>query len=681
MALSARQKKRLAGHTGRQLARFCRFVLKTSNIVFEPSDGQARILEDYPPIVAVWHGQFMMVAALQPEGFEADAIVARHGDAEVIAEALLPFNVRLVRGAGSQGRAFKKERGGVAALRQAVRALESNRAVVTTADVPPGPARIAGSGVVTLAKLSGRPVVPVAVATSRYRTLNTWSRMTINLPYSKLACVVGDKIWVPEDATPDVIEEKRVEIEQALNAATLRAYEAAGADLLGATPPSAVPPEAPLPKPGVPVKLYRAVTNLARPLSPILYKIRSRRGKEDVTRRNERFGQTQQLRPTTGPVAWIHAASVGETNAVLPVVDQLMAKRPDLFVVLTTGTVTSAAMVKSRLGPRAVHQFVPYDSAEYAKRFLEHWKPDLAIFTESEIWPNLILETADQNIPLALVNGRMSKRSHSRWRKRRGLSLPLFARFRVVLAQNAQMARRFSDLGARTVINAGNLKVDAPPPPIDQDNFDAFKSALNGRPVFVAASTHDGEDTEIIHAHRILLQTFPNLCTIIAPRHPERGTAISELAKSMGRRVKQRSLGQMPSDDADIYIADSIGELGLFYALTDLAFIGGSLIEHGGQNPLEAARLGTAIITGPSRHNFSDIYRALSNAGAVREVGSADALANMVLELRNDPSSIRTMQDNAAACLDALGGALRVTTETLLQFLPAGTKESSRAAE
>lgn len=647
----------------------------------DPADGQARVLEDYPPIVAVWHGQFMMVAALQPEGFEADAIVARHGDAEVIAEALLPFNVRLVRGAGSQGRKFKKERGGVSALRQAVRALQKNRAVVITADVPPGPARIAGTGVVTLAKLSGRPIIPVAVATSRYTALNNWSRMTINLPYSKMSCVVGDKIWVPNDAAPDLIEQKRQDVETSLNEATQRAYATAGADAMRATPVSAVPIDAPLPPTGAKLKLYRGFTRLIRPLAPVLYGQRARRGKEDPVRRDERYGIASKGRTGEGSLVWVHAASVGETNAVLPVVDGLLAERNDLHVVLTTGTVTSAAMAKSRLGSRAVHQYVPFDSPAFARRFLDHWKPDLAIFTESEIWPNLILETAEKKIPLALVNARMSKKSHSKWRKNRGLSLPLFARFNAVLAQNAQMARRFADLGARCVINAGNLKVDSPPPPVNAEDLTVFQNALLGRHVFVAASTHHGEDSEIIKTHRLLRQKFPTLCTIIAPRHPERGSAISEQIKSMGLRVAQRSLGEIPSDTTDIYVADSIGELGLYYTLTDIAFVGGSLINHGGQNPLEAARLSTAVITGPSQHNFADVYRALRNAGAAREVTSSETLAETVSELLSDRVVLEQMIRAGHDCLEELGGALTLTTSTLLNLIPASSERASRAAE
>lgn len=682
MALSRSRKKQLARAAGRQLARFIRFVLKTSDVVMEPPDGQQFIMTEFPPIIAVWHGQFMMVVALKPEEFHADAMVARHGDAELIAEALLPFNMRLVRGAGSQGRKFKMERGGVAALRQAVRSLNDNRAIVITADVPPGPARVAGSGVITLAKLSGRPIIPVAVASSRYKSLNTWSRMTINLPYSKLGCAVGDMIWVDRAADTDTIEAKRLQLENDLNRLTTRAYQLAGADELGATPISAIPRTAPVPEIGGSLRLYRAFTRLVRPVAPALYAVRAARGKEDPKRKNERYGIASELRPASGPIVWVHAASVGETNAVLPVIHELLSARKDCHVVLTTGTVTSAALAKQRLPERAIHQFVPFDSPKLAERFLNHWQPDLAIFTESEIWPNLILEAARVEIPLALVNGRMSKRSHARWRKNRGVSLPLFARFDIVLAQNAQMAKRFSDLGARNVITAGNLKVDAPAPPYDPAELEHMRAALGGRKFYVAASTHEGEEQQIIDAHRRLQQTHENPCTIIVPRHPERGMRVGELAKSMGLRVCQRSLERQPDANTDVYVADTIGELGLFYALSDIAFVGGSLINHGGQNPLEAVRHDAAIVSGPSQHNFSDIYRALDQHRAVRVVDNGNRLAEAVGQMWSDTGLIADMIAGGHRAVDDLGGALRLTIDELLSRLPSDLeKDHSRAAE
>ena len=311
---------------------------------------------------------------------------------------------------------------------------------------------------------------------------------------------------------------------------------------------------------------------------------------------------------------WLHAASIGETNAILPLIEALGAELPALSFLLTTGTVTSAGLARRRLGPRAVHQYVPLDAPSYARSFLDHWRPDLAVFTESEIWPNLILETADAGVPLALVNGRMSFRSFKRWRRASGLLRPLFDRFALVLAQNDTLARRFEELGARSVTAVGNLKIDAPPPPVDARELEALRNALDGRPRLVAASTHEGEE-QIVAAACLLARRLEGVCTIIVPRHPERGTAIAELLESRlcrGAALARRA----PAPRTEIYLADTIGELGLFYALAPVALIGGSLVEQGGQNPIEAIRHGAGILSGPHRQNFRDEYVALQRRGA-----------------------------------------------------------------
>lgn len=668
MAQSPGLKTSVARASGRALHRLMQLVWRTSDRIMEPEDATERFISEHPAIVAVWHGQFMMLAAFNPKELPVSAMVARHTDAEVIAEALRGYNIELVRGAGSQGRKFKMSRGGVHALRAAVRALQDGRSVVMTADVPPGPARRAGAGIITLAKLSGRPILPAAVASSRFKALNTWSRATFNLPYSKLACVVGEPISVPGDADDRLIEHKRQDVENALNVAMARAYELAGADMMRVMPPDILPEDAPVPKPGLKLNIYRQATNLARPLVPVLLKMRQERGKEDASRKSERYGVASAERPEA-PVVWVHAASVGETNAVLPVIDALLTERQDLFVVLTTGTVTSADIAASRLNERARHQFVPLDSPAYARRFLDHWQPALAIFTESEIWPNLILETHARAIPLALVNARMSASSHRRWAKSGKLSVALFSRFNRILAQNEVMARRFKKLGARTVINAGNLKADAPPPPVDAERLAELKAVIASRPVFVAASTHNGEEQAAIEAHRALRSSHPDVLTIIAPRHPERGTLVREQAEAAGLKVRQRSLNEKPGPGCDLYVADTIGELGVFYALADAAFIGGSLIERGGQNPLEAIAIETPVLTGPSQHNFRDTYQALLAANAVVEVRDAKSLASEVSRLLASPDERKAMSKRATLALHAMQGALEMTVAELLKLL------------
>ncbi len=651
---------------GRGMARFVRLVERTSTIETEPHDLRARLRAQHPLIMACWHGQFMMLSWLRPADVKVAAMVARHRDAELIGAALAEVGVELIRGAGAGGR--QKDRGGAYALRASLRALEGGASLVMTADVPPGPARRAGSGIITLARLSGRPIYPVAAASSRFKVFDTWSRVTLNLPFSRLVFVGAEPILVPRNADAETMERLRVELEHGLEAATLRAYELAGADIQRILPRAAANRTGPPARPGLALAGYRRASNLLRPLAPALLRLRERNGKEDTSRRSERLGIASAPRPE-GRLVWLHAASIGETNAILPLIEALGAELPALSFLLTTGTVTSAGLARRRLGPRAVHQYVPLDAPSYARSFLAHWRPDLAVFTESEIWPNLILETADAGVPLALVNGRMSFRSFKRWRRASGLLRPLFDRFALVLAQNDTLARRFEELGARSVTAVGNLKIDAPPPPVDARELEALRNALDGRPRLVAASTHEGEEQIVAAAHRLLARRLEGVCTIIVPRHPERGTAIAELLKSQGFAVAQRSLGARPAPRTEIYLADTIGELGLFYALAPVALIGGSLVERGGQNPIEAIRLGAGILSGPHRQNFRDEYVALQRRGAALTIRNAEELAAATARLLTDEGELQAMRAGAEAALASLSGALQRTVDALLPFL------------
>ena len=446
------------------------------------------------------------------------------------------------------------------------------------------------------------------------------------------------------------------------------------------TPRRGMPP----PLPAVPQPLrfelvaYRALTRLARPAAGVILRLRERRGKEDPDRRGERLGAASAPRPT-GPLTWVHAASVGEANAVLPLIGSFVARRPDLSILLTTGTVTSARFLANRLPARVQHQYVPLDSPALVARFLDHWRPSLAIFTEQEIWPNLVIEAYARAIPLALVNARMSERSFGRWQRRAALAKALFGRFTVVVAQNEALAQRFGALGAPATIAAGNLKIDAPAPPVDARAHGALTRALEGRACLVAASTHAGEELILAEAHRDIARHVAGFCTLIAPRHPERGPGVAEALKAAGFNIAQRSLGELPAPRTDIYIADTIGELGTLYATAPLAFIGGSLVPHGGQNPIEAARRGAAVLTGPHWANFADAYQALLAAEGAIEVHSAADLASVVRRLLADPAERDAMQQRADGALATLSGALERTLATLLPLIPAIAEEPARA--
>lgn len=429
--------------------------------------------------------------------------------------------------------------------------------------------------------------------------------------------------------------------------------------------------------PGLALTSYRVLTRLAAPAAPLLLRHRLRQGKETPGRLGERLGQTDLPRPSDGRLIWFHAASVGETNAILPVVEALRLSRPDLRMLLTTGTTTSAKVAAERLAPGDIHQFAPWDAPQYVEHFIAHWRPELLVLTESEIWPNLIMVCHAHGIPIALANARMSERSHDRWRRNKRFAEPLFGRIALILAQDDRLARNFAGLGAPDARAVGNLKIDSPPLPVDEIGAAALRKAIQGRPVWIAASTHPGEDEAILAAHEHVAARHPDVLTIIAPRHPERGPDVAALARAAGLRIAERSAGALPEPNTAVYIADTIGELGLLYQIVPIAFIGGSLVDHGGQNPIEAVRFDTAVITGPHFGNFTEAYTTLLDRhGAVR-AASPDALADAVVTLLDDPAEAARVRTAAQAALKTLSGALDRTVDALLDLLPAPDEDGN----
>src|SRR3954463_1884299 len=325
------------------------------------------------------------------------------------------------------------------------------------------------------------------------------------------------------------------------------------------------------------LRVYRKLSYAMVPLSPALISRRLRLGKEDPARFGERRGLSADIRPT-GPLVWIHGASVGEVLAAAALIERLRAL--NLRILLTSGTVTSAAIVAKRFPPDVIHQYVPYDSPRYVKRFLDHWRPSLALFIESDLWPNLILSSAARRVPMVLINGRMSHRSFPRWRRVSNTISGRLGRFELCLAQSETDAERFSALGSPNVVTTGNLKLDVPAPPADQARLERLMGMTRGRPALGAASTHPGEDEMLVEAHKTLAGFFPGLLTVIVPRHPDRGEAIAPMVAGVGLQAALRSRGELPVVTSDIYVADTMGELGLFYRLSPIVFMGGSLVEH-----------------------------------------------------------------------------------------------------
>lgn len=414
-----------------------------------------------------------------------------------------------------------------------------------------------------------------------------------------------------------------------------------------------------------PLRLYRFLMTAATPLAPLLFRYRLRRNKEDPNRLRERRGLSRIARPR-GTLVWIHCASVGELNAVMPLIERLCQR---VFVLVTSGTVTSAELAASRLPKGALHQFIPLDSPIYVHRFFNHWQPDLGLFVESDLWPNLLLTAAERKTPLILLNGRLSERSFRRWQSAPATVAALFGAFDLCLAQSPADAQRLSDLGAPRFDMTGNLKLDVPAPDADSDECTRLRNAIGSRPVFAAASTHPGEEQILFAAHRALREKFPHLMTILAPRHPQRGGEIEMLAKVAGLRVTCRSRGALPARETDIYIADTLGELGLVYRLAPIVFMGGSLVPHGGQNPIEAAKLDTATVHGPFVSNFADIYQALDSARGSALVADGDELVQRVNAWLTDPAARQTTAEAGRIAVEKLGGALARTMAALEPYL------------
>ena len=416
----------------------------------------------------------------------------------------------------------------------------------------------------------------------------------------------------------------------------------------------------------MPLRAYRKLSIAMMPLAPALIKRRLKLGKEDPARVSERRGMSEDARPA-GPLVWIHGASVGEVLAVAALIEKLRAL--NLRVLLTSGTVTSAAIVARRFPEDVIHQYVPYDSPRYVARFLDHWRPSLALFVESDLWPNLILASAARRLPMVLINGRMSHRSFPRWRRVSSTIAALLGRFDVCLAQSQLDADRFAALGSRSVVTTGNLKLDVAAPPADAAKLERLMSVTRGRPVVVAASTHAGEEEILLEAHRTLAGFFPSLLTVIVPRHPGRGEAIQRTIAASGLGVGLRSREELPTAATDIYVADTMGELGLFYRLAPIVFMGGSLVEHGGQNPIEAVKLGASIVHGPHVFNFTDVYEALDKAGGARRADTQEALVKQLGQLLSDPKARDASAAASARVVEMLGGALERTLAALDPYL------------
>ncbi len=409
------------------------------------------------------------------------------------------------------------------------------------------------------------------------------------------------------------------------------------------------------------LKMYRALSRAAEPVAAYALTRRLRAGKEDPARINERKGKSGRERPQ-GQLVWIHGASVGESLSVIPLVARLRADHPDLRFLVTTGTVTSARLMEERLPDGAFHQFIPLDHPDYVANFLAHWRPDAAIFVESEFWPNLILRAREAVSFMALVNGRVSPSSFEDWKRQPNAIKYILSSFDLMIAQDRQNAARLSELAGKQIQSLGNLKYAAPALPGDEAETAAIGEQIGHRRCWLTASTHPGEEETIIAAAVLLKADYPDLLTIITPRHPSRGAEIAALAEDRMLKAARRSANELITSQTDVYVADTLGELGLFYRLCDISFVGGSLTEKGGHNPLEPARLGAAILHGPHIFNFVETYTEMRNTGGAALVRNEREIAASVRRLFADDKTRMSMtkaarrcaEENASRILDAV---------------------------
>ncbi len=414
------------------------------------------------------------------------------------------------------------------------------------------------------------------------------------------------------------------------------------------------------------IGIYKVLITLAFPFLRLTYiKKRKKAKKEHPTRFNERLGNYKVPRPE-GKLYWLHGASVGESVSMLPLIDKLLRENPDLSILVTTGTLTSAEIMAKRLPKRAFHQFIPFDVPAFAQKLIKHFKPDAVLWFESEFWPSLLSEVKKAKIPLILVNGRISDKSFETWKKFKFVSKEILSCFSLCLGQSEQDKNRLFLLGAPKVACVGNLKFAGMPLPVDQNKLNVLKQQIGEKKVFLLSSTHNDEEERLALYLPWLKENIQDVLTIVAPRHPNRGDDITRMYRCRHFNVAQRSREEDITPETDIYVADTIGEMGLWYALSDVSFVGGSIISHGGQNFMEAARDKNAVIVGPNMQNFAEIMNRARFDDAVCQVNSAEEVVEETITLFRDPELLAERQQKAyqwtvkeEAVLDGIVNALK----------------------
>lgn len=575
------------------------FCLRTTRWhITGTSAGRAAILQPHAGyIVAFWHRHLTLAPALwfwaraqEPE-LRLYAFISRNADGRLIADAIRPWQITAVHGSSARR---GKDKGGATALRTALRILNEGSHIGITPDGPRGPAESIQPGAEALSRIARRPLIPVGMDCTSIH-LPSWDRLLLPLPFGRGIIAPTTPLVRPDSAT------LRAALKDANTQATTQRAHAHRTMI---------------------EHLWGLIGTALAPALTIMTRLRLRRGKEVSHRLRERMGLTRSTARARRTL-WIHAASVGETLCARPLLDSLLAQDPTLHVLFTTATVTGSEIMAQHpaINTRVTHQFIPHDVPRWIKRFLKRWSPQGAVFVESELWPGIITELSRRQIPVMVINGRLSDRSARRWQRVHPLTRSLFSRLTWVAARGTEDAAHFQALGVKTVYNHGDLKRDAAPLPDAPQERARLRALIGQRPIFVAASTHPGEEELILQAAEKARQHQPDLLTILVPRHPNRGPELKARFN-----LPSRQSGQDPDATMPVFLADTLGELGLFYRLADSCFLGHSLIAPGGgHNPFEPLRLGVPTATGPHMTNWREAVTQL--AETLQTVENADSLA------------------------------------------------------
>ncbi len=419
-------------------------------------------------------------------------------------------------------------------------------------------------------------------------------------------------------------------------------------------------------------RLYQLGAPLLAPFLKPYLKHRAKKGKEDIARLNERFGISTLKRPN-GEIIWIHAASVGESISALPLIEKLLEKELNTTILVTTGTVTSAKIMAQRLPDRAIHQYAPLDHTPWVNRFITFWQPKAALWLESELWPNTLHSLKKQKISTILVNARMSEKTIKRWQRYPQFAKKILSCFDLILGQNQKIVDHIKELGIHQVDCIGNLKFASPPMTYDETALETLKKTIGNRPIWLAASTHKGEEEIIVTVYKKLIKDHPHLLAIIVPRYPKRGDDICNLIRKANLTVSQRSRKEKITHETSFYIADTMGEMGLFYKLAPLLTMGGSFIPDiwGGHNIIEPAHLNCAISYGPIMYNHMDSKNALEEVGASVSVKDTNDLYKKINHLLHHPDEIIALQNKAKAVVTSYLCVIDDITQRIVKTIEA----------